>query len=191
MSGIEANLGGAEERDESWVRSQQFFRGLRRRIGATLGLVLGGGVAIVLYLAFLAVHYAWYQNLAIILLILVVVPVAVIGMWVSWAMNHASQKARWSRRGRAWGDPGLRGGFGGWASDLGETSPRDPEGATRELESYVSFLEDIEPRDRARVAALSGRFHALSQRLDRLSQGPATSSGGAPVYAAGERYTPR
>jgi len=76
----------------------EMFRGLKRRVVATVGLLVGGLVWIVLYLAFLAGHFAWYQNLAIVLSTFLVVPTVVIVMWVLWGL-------------------GLGRRFGGWADD--------------------------------------------------------------------------
>ncbi len=65
---------------------QRFFRGLRRRVVATVGLLVGGLVWVILYLAFLAGRFAWYQNLAVVLATFLVVPAVVVAMWVSWGM---------------------------------------------------------------------------------------------------------
>jgi hypothetical protein len=69
------------------ARSVPFFRGLKARIVATLALLVGGLCWILLYLAFLAGRFSWYQNLAIVLVSLIVVPVAVVVMWVLWGMK--------------------------------------------------------------------------------------------------------
>ncbi|MGA8709756.1 MAG: hypothetical protein ACLP8Y_08415 [Thermoplasmata archaeon] len=64
----------------------RFFRGLKIRIFATAALLVGGLCWVLLYLAFLAGHFAWYQNLAIILVSFIVVPAVVVMMWISWGM---------------------------------------------------------------------------------------------------------
>jgi len=64
-----------------------FFRGLRARIVATVLLLVGGLCWLVLYLAFLATHYPWYQNFTIVLVSCVAVPTAVVVMWVLWGMS--------------------------------------------------------------------------------------------------------
>jgi hypothetical protein len=63
-----------------------FFRGLRRRVVATVGLLVGGLVWVILYLGFLAGHFAWYQNLAVVLVSFLVIPAVVVAMWISWGM---------------------------------------------------------------------------------------------------------
>jgi len=64
-----------------------FFRGLRTRVVTTIVLLVGGLCWVALYLAFLASHFPWYQNLAIVLVSCVAFPTAVIVMWVLWAMS--------------------------------------------------------------------------------------------------------
>jgi len=61
--------------------------GLKIRIVASVTLLVGGLVFVILYLAFLAQRFAWYQNLAVILSALLVVPVGVLLMWVLWGLN--------------------------------------------------------------------------------------------------------
>ncbi|MGD0249801.1 MAG: hypothetical protein ABSB97_02775 [Thermoplasmata archaeon] len=67
------------------------------RVAATVGLLVGGLVGIVLYLAFLASRFAWYQNLAVVFLTLLVIPATVVVMWVFWGVEVV-------RRARAWVD---------------------------------------------------------------------------------------
>jgi len=69
------------------ARSVPFFRGLRARIVATVALLVGGLGWVVLFLAFLAAHFAWYQTLAILLVSLVAFPAAVVVMWVLWGIS--------------------------------------------------------------------------------------------------------
>lgn len=64
-----------------------FFRGLKRRIVATVVLLVGGLVWVILYLAFLAGRFPWYQNLAIVLVSFLVVPAVVVVMWIYWGMS--------------------------------------------------------------------------------------------------------
>jgi len=63
-----------------------FFRGLKLRIVATVALLVGGLCWVVLYLAFLAGRFAWYQNLAIVLVSFLVVPAVVVVIWIYWGM---------------------------------------------------------------------------------------------------------
>ncbi|MGA3021334.1 MAG: hypothetical protein ABSE66_00790 [Thermoplasmata archaeon] len=64
-----------------------FFRGLKARIVATIALLVGGLCWVILYLAFLAGRFAWYQNLAIVLVSFIVVPAVVVVMWIFWGMS--------------------------------------------------------------------------------------------------------
>ena len=60
---------------------------LRRRIAATLGVLVGGPVAFLLYLAFLGPRFPWYQNLALGLAVLILTPTIVVGLWISWGLK--------------------------------------------------------------------------------------------------------
>ncbi|HYA70179.1 MAG TPA: hypothetical protein VEH28_02260 [Thermoplasmata archaeon] len=64
-----------------------FFRGLKVRIVATVALLLGGLCWVILYLAFFAGRFPWYQNLAIVLVSFLVVPTVVVVMWVLWGLK--------------------------------------------------------------------------------------------------------
>jgi ABC-type amino acid transport system permease subunit len=64
-----------------------FFRGLKTRIAATIVLLVGGLCWVILYLAFLAGRFAWYQNLAIVLVSFIVFPAVVIVMWIFWGIS--------------------------------------------------------------------------------------------------------
>jgi hypothetical protein len=64
-----------------------FFRGVRRRIVATIALLVGGLCWVILYLAFLAGRFAWYQNLGIVLVSFLVVPAVVVVMWIYWGIS--------------------------------------------------------------------------------------------------------
>ena len=66
---------------------RRFFRGLKIRIGATVALFVGGLSWILLYLAFYAGRFSWFQNLAVILVSLAAVPTAVVAIWVSWGLS--------------------------------------------------------------------------------------------------------
>jgi len=67
---------------------RRFFRGLKVRIGATIALLVGGLSWVLLYLAFYASRFSWFQNLAVVLVSLVAVPTAVVAMWVSWGLSN-------------------------------------------------------------------------------------------------------
>jgi len=64
-----------------------FFRGLRARLIATVALLVGGLSWVILYLAFLAGKFPWYQNLAIVLVSFLVVPTVVVVMWILWGIS--------------------------------------------------------------------------------------------------------
>lgn len=76
-----------------------FFRGLKVRIIATAALLVGGLCWVILYLAFLAGRFPWYQNLAIVLVSFLLVPVVVILMWVFWGLSVGRRF-----RGAVWDD---------------------------------------------------------------------------------------
>lgn len=77
-------------------RAGRFFRGLMIRIAVSVALLVGGFVAIVLYLAFLATSFAWYQNLAVVLSIVVVIPACVVLLWVLWGLRFRRRMWQWS-----------------------------------------------------------------------------------------------
>jgi len=87
----------ASDVSAGWVERFRFFRGLRRRIVATVGLLVGGLSWVILYLAFLAGRFAWYQNLAVVLTTFLVVPAIVLVMWVHWgfAVGRRMHRAYW------------------------------------------------------------------------------------------------
>ena len=70
-----------------WERGRRMFLGLKIRIAATFALAIGGLVWILLYSAFWAGRFAWYQNLAVILSSVLVVPAVIIAMWVLWGIG--------------------------------------------------------------------------------------------------------
>lgn len=72
--------------DGPFETGRRLLRGLAWRIGATAGFVAGGFVFVLLYLAFWASRFAWYQNLAVVLSAGIIVPTAVILLWVSWGL---------------------------------------------------------------------------------------------------------
>jgi hypothetical protein len=64
-----------------------FFRGLMARVAASFALLVGGLVWVIVYLAFLADRFPWYQNLAVVLLSFLLVPIVLIAMWVHWGLT--------------------------------------------------------------------------------------------------------
>lgn len=75
-----------------------FLRKLKARIVATVALLVGGLVWLVLFLAFLAGRFPWYQNLAVVLVTLLLVPVIVVVMWVTWGLSAVRRfhRAYWN-----------------------------------------------------------------------------------------------
>lgn len=74
-------------------RSSSIVRGLYRRILASASLVVGALVFTLLYLAFLAARFSWYQNLAVVVSVALVVPTALVLMWIAWAFGFARRHA--------------------------------------------------------------------------------------------------
>ncbi|MGD1099262.1 MAG: hypothetical protein ABR888_02820 [Thermoplasmata archaeon] len=77
-----------------------FFRGLKSRIVATIGLLVGGLCWVILYLAFLAGRFPWYQNLAIVLVSFIIFPTVVVVMWIFWGLSVGRRfhRAFWEDR---------------------------------------------------------------------------------------------
>jgi hypothetical protein len=75
--------------DDMWrpSRAVPFFRGLRNRLIATVALLVGGLCWVVVYLAFLAVHFPLYENLAVVLVSFLSVPTILVVMWISWGLS--------------------------------------------------------------------------------------------------------
>jgi ABC-type phosphate/phosphonate transport system permease subunit len=75
--------------DEMCVMSagHRFFRGLRHRVIASIGVFGAGSIGLILYFAFWASHYAWYQNLAVVTSFFVAIFAIIAGVWISWAMR--------------------------------------------------------------------------------------------------------
>ncbi|MCI4330763.1 MAG: hypothetical protein L3K19_02805 [Thermoplasmata archaeon] len=72
-------------------RGSTVLRGLRARVLATLGVIFAGAISLVLYAGFLATHFAWYQNVAVFLAVLIAGVGLVVAMWVSWGMRMFRQ----------------------------------------------------------------------------------------------------
>ena len=79
-----------------WRRGSEVFRGLKARVAATVGLLAGGLVWIILYLGFFASHSAWYENLAIVLATLVIVPSVLLVMWILWGIGVGRRFRDWA-----------------------------------------------------------------------------------------------
>jgi hypothetical protein len=80
---------------EKWERGHGLLQGLKSRIVATIALLVGGLVWLLLYAAFWAGRFAWFQNLAIILSTLLIVPAVVIVMWILWGVGVGRRVRDW------------------------------------------------------------------------------------------------
>jgi hypothetical protein len=69
------------------ARAVPFLRGLRARLIATVSLLVGGLCWVMLYLAFLASRFPWYENLAVVLVSFLAVPTILLAMWISWGLS--------------------------------------------------------------------------------------------------------
>jgi len=79
----------------------RFLRAIKRRIAATLALAVGGIVWVLLYAAFWATHFNWYQNLAVVLSSILIVPTVIVAMWVLWGVGLAGYH-RWHDSVEIW-----------------------------------------------------------------------------------------
>jgi hypothetical protein len=70
------------------------LRGLWVRIWGTVALLTGGLLFVILYLGFLATRFPWYENLAVVLSTIILVPVLAIAIWASWALGFARKACR-------------------------------------------------------------------------------------------------
>lgn len=70
-----------------WERGRRMLAGLKIRIAATFALAVGGIVWLLLYVAFWAGRFAWFQNLAVILSTVLVVPASIVAMWILWGVG--------------------------------------------------------------------------------------------------------
>ena len=68
---------------------KRVIRGLWRRVWGSVALLVGGLLFVIAYLGFLAVHFPWYENLAVVLTTVVMAPVLVIALWATWAAGLA------------------------------------------------------------------------------------------------------
>lgn len=87
---------------ERWSHGRELFRGLKVRAIATVGLLAGGLVWVILYLAFLASPFAWYQNLAVILSTFIVGIAILVGMWIVWGFGVARRFHDWATDSTDW-----------------------------------------------------------------------------------------
>jgi hypothetical protein len=83
-----------------WMRT--VVRGWKWRAGASVALLLGGLVWLVVYLAAFAVRFSWYVNVGVVAGSIVLVPAIVVAIWVRWGRAVRSR---------------LRESFGSWSGD--------------------------------------------------------------------------
>ncbi|MCI4323394.1 MAG: hypothetical protein L3K03_05165 [Thermoplasmata archaeon] len=76
----------------------RLLRGLKIRIVTSLVLVVGGFLFLVLYLAFWGTRFAWYENLAVVISTIVLVPVLMFAMWALWGIGIGQRLWRQNRR---------------------------------------------------------------------------------------------
>jgi ABC-type spermidine/putrescine transport system permease subunit II len=65
----------------------RLMRGLRHRIVASIEVFAGGAIALILYFAFVASRFSWWQNLAVLACTLIAIPAIIAGIWISWALS--------------------------------------------------------------------------------------------------------
>ncbi len=73
---------------------RRMLRGLKTRIVASIAILAAGLVFVVCYLGFFATHFAWYANVAVVLSTIIVVPAALIVMWVLWGLGVSGRFLR-------------------------------------------------------------------------------------------------
>lgn len=73
--------------DRFHARTDRILPSLRRRLLASVAVPTGGLVFILLYLAFLAARFTWYQSLAVVLSVIVLVPAILAAVWISFVFK--------------------------------------------------------------------------------------------------------
>ena len=68
-------------------------RGLTSRVVASIGIVFGGAIVLLLYLGFLASSLAWYSNVVVVLVIFLGGIGALAALWASWGMRMFRENA--------------------------------------------------------------------------------------------------
>lgn len=68
-----------------WMVLRRIVRGWFVRIVATASILLATFVAGVVFLAFEATRFAWYQDLAIVIVMIALALASIAAMWASWA----------------------------------------------------------------------------------------------------------
>lgn len=85
---------------EGWDRPGRWFmrrmlRGWRVRVWTSFGLLVGGVVGIVFFLAVWAGRLPWYLSAAIVIAIAAGAPCAVAGIWIAWGLSLRRRVRRW------------------------------------------------------------------------------------------------
>ena len=61
--------------------------GLRPRVVASIAIIFGGTILLLLYLGFVAPHWPWYSNLAAVVTIFLGGFASLAAMWAAWGMR--------------------------------------------------------------------------------------------------------
>ncbi len=67
--------------------------GLSARVVASIGIVFGGAIVLLLYLGFLARSLPWYSNVVVVLVIFLGGIGTLAGVWASWGMRWFRENA--------------------------------------------------------------------------------------------------
>jgi hypothetical protein len=68
-------------------RPLNVLRSILRRALASVGVLSAGMCGLLLYLALLGTRFAWYQNVAVCLSIVIASVAIVTGLWISWGLS--------------------------------------------------------------------------------------------------------
>ncbi len=82
-------------RAEKWLGTRPLFRGWRRRLFASLTVLLAGFAWAVVYVAVLADRLPWYWNLGVGLATVAAVPAALLAIWLSWVLGVRRRVREW------------------------------------------------------------------------------------------------
>jgi hypothetical protein len=80
------------------LTTARLLRALKLRIASSLALVVGGFLFVVLYLAFWGPRFAWYENIAVVLSTIVLVPTVLFAMWALWGIGLGQRMWRQQQR---------------------------------------------------------------------------------------------
>ncbi|MCI4323020.1 MAG: hypothetical protein L3K03_03210 [Thermoplasmata archaeon] len=80
--------------EEGACEEVQIVGEVRRRLLASITIVVGGAVFVMLYLGFYAMRFPWYSNLTVVLSTIAVVPALLLALWVHWGLGVAQRLAQ-------------------------------------------------------------------------------------------------